>query len=145
MQLTRYTDYSLRTLIYLGASGKSTTISEVAEAYGISRNHLVKVVHNLGKLGYIETSRGKSGGIRLAMAPEEINIGKVAREVEPTLEVVECFSAEANRCPIAPVCGLKGMLHEATEAFFKVLEGYRLSDIVGGSRRDLLTLLGVMN
>ena len=144
MQLTRYTDYTLRTLIYLGTKDGIHTISEIANAYGISRNHLVKVVHNLGKLGYIETLRGKTGGIRLAKPPEEINLGVVAREVDPTLDVVECFSAESNQCPIAPVCGLKGILHEATDAFFAVLENYRLSDILK-PRNELLLLLGMEN
>ncbi len=144
MQLTRYTDYSIRTLIYLGAHEGTQTISEVAKAYGISRNHLVKVVHNLGRLGYVETLRGKSGGIRLAIPPQEINLGSVVRDVEPTLNVVECFSAEENSCPITPVCGLKGILHEASDAFFEVLEKYHLSDVIG-PRKELLQLLGVLN
>ena len=141
MQLTRYTDYSMRSLIFLAAHGGTTTIKEIAEAYGISRNHLVKVVHNLGKLGYVETIRGKSGGIRLATPPEQINLGRLARELEPTSNFVECFNPEVDQCPITPVCGLKSVLFEATEAFFSVLENYRLSDVLG-SKTDLLRLLG---
>ena len=107
MKLTLYTDYSLRVLIYLGSynEDKLSNIKEIAEAYNISKNHLMKVIHELGKLGYIETLRGRNGGIRLAMEPETINIGAVVRKTEDDFHIVECFSEEKNRCVITPVCG----------------------------------------
>ena len=104
MELSRFTDYSLRTLIYAGIhSGKTITVSEVAVAYGISENHLVKITHNLGKLGFLETKRGRSGGFQLSRSPEEINIGAVVRATE-TLALVECLGTDGGSCPIVNAC-----------------------------------------
>lgn len=129
MQLSLYSDYSCRVLIYLAASPtKKASIDQIASAYGISTNHLVKVVHNLGKLGFIETSRGRGGGISLSLPPETLNIGDVIRKTEPTLALVECMTTE-NTCPIASHCGLRRALLEAREAFLKVLDNYSLKDI----------------
>lgn len=138
MRLTLYTDYSLRVLIYLAAHpGRMVATEEISRAYGISSNHLVKVVNNLGHAGFVLLKRGRSGGIRLAREPREINVGAVARAAEPDFHIVECFDPEANTCPIAPVCGLKSPLHEASRAFLAVLDKYSLDDLVGTRRRKL--------
>lgn len=134
MRLTRYTDYSLRVLIYLGTKPERlATISEIAAYYGISRNHLMKVVHQLGTLGYIETLRGKGGGIRLALPPAEIGIGKVVRDTEENLDIVECFNPENRGCVILPVCQLKSVLGEALESFLATLDLYTLEDLLSGT------------
>lgn len=142
MQLTQYTDYALRTLVYLAICDGNATITEIAERYGISRNHLVKVVHNLGKLGYITTTRGRQGGLRLAHPPGDINLGDVVRRTEPNFFLVECFDAERNRCVITPACQLVGILGNAFSAFMDVLDGYTLEDIAGNQKqlRKLLAL-----
>ena len=140
MHLTRYTDYALRILIYLAAKPEGDTVSRIAESYGISRNHLVKVAHHLGRLGYIETTRGKSGGLSLVRPPSDINIGSVVRDMEPNFHLVECFNPAGNACPIAPVCKLKGVMAEAERAFMAALSAYTLADIVV-NRTALLRLL----
>ncbi|MDR9425807.1 MAG: Rrf2 family transcriptional regulator [Marinobacter sp.] len=144
MHITRYTDYSLRVLIYLAAEGdRLATIQEIADSYDISKNHLMKVVHQLNKKGYIETIRGKNGGMRLHRAPEEINIGILVRETEQDLNIVECFSSR-NTCKITPVCGLKSMFNEALKAFLEVLDQYTLADIVQSRHQSqLLRLLQI--
>lgn len=129
MRLTSFTDYSIRVLMYLNAhSDKLVNIKEIAEAYGISKNHLMKIIYQLGKLGYIETIRGRNGGIRLAMPPEEINLGILVRKTEEDFNIVECFS-DHNTCPISPVCALRGVLNQALLAFIQVLDAYTLADI----------------
>ncbi len=145
MHVTRYTDYSIRVLIYLAVQGdRLATIQEIAESYDISRNHLMKVVHQLNKNGYIETVRGKNGGMRLHMAPADINVGVLVRETEQDLNMVECFSAK-NACRISPVCGLKGMFGEALDAFMKTLDQYTLEDVIPqGHRPQLLRILQVV-
>jgi Rrf2 family nitric oxide-sensitive transcriptional repressor len=126
MRLTRYTDYAMRVLLYLGAQPeKVCSISEIARAYGISQNHLMKVAHDLGKAGYIEGVRGRSGGIRLAKSADQINVGDVVRQTEEGFELVEC-----GTCVIAPACGLTGALDEALAAFMAVLDHYTLSDLL---------------
>ncbi len=131
MQLTLYTDYSLRVLLYLGLSRHRTvTINQIADAYGISRNHLVKVVHNLGNHGFIKTTRGRGGGLELARPPAEIGIGDVVRKTEMNFELVECFNKEKNSCPITAACFLKGALYQAQRAFMAVLDGATLADVV---------------
>ncbi|TQR21515.1 Rrf2 family transcriptional regulator [Psychrobacillus vulpis] len=132
MRLTMYTDFSLRVLIYLGTKEKSdlSTIQAISDAYDISKNHLMKVTHELGKLGYIETIRGRGGGIRLAMEPEDINIGQVVRHTEDDFHLVECFDCQTNSCVITPVCGLKGALNRALFAYLKVLDEYTLADFL---------------
>jgi len=132
MQLTLYTDYSLRVLVYLSINQESTaTISQIADFYQISRNHLVKVVHNLSLKKYIISSRGKGGGLRLARLPELINIGDVVRDTEPNFHVVECFNAEAlNTCSVEPICKLKGILGKATNHFLGTLDSYSIADIL---------------
>jgi Rrf2 family nitric oxide-sensitive transcriptional repressor len=130
MKLTAFTDYSLRVLIYLAADpNQRATIAEIAAAFGISENHLVKVVHFLGKHGWIETVRGKGGGIQLAMAAAAINVGRVVRDTEGAAVPAECFLPEGGGCVITPVCRLKTVLAEAVKAFYLVLDGYTLADI----------------
>ena len=144
MHITRYTDYSLRVLIYLAAEGdRLATIQEIADSYDISKNHLMKVVHQLNKKGYIETIRGKKGGMRLHMAPQDINIGILVRETEQDLSIVECFSSK-NACKITPVCGLKSMFGEALKAFLEVLDRYTLANVIQDHHRpQLLRLLQI--
>ncbi|GIN13363.1 HTH-type transcriptional regulator NsrR [Shouchella clausii] len=132
MQLTSYTDYSLRLLLYLALQPKHklSSVKQVADIYHISYNHLTKVTHELGKLGLIETVKGRNGGIRLAKEPEEINIGEVVKQTEDNLELVECFNRETNTCILNPACRLKGVLHEALAAYLQVLEQYTVKDLV---------------
>lgn len=131
MRLTIYTDYSLRVLLYLTTLSdiEKTSIKEIATAYDISKNHLMKVIYRLGKLGLIETIRGRNGGIRLALKPSEINIGSVVRHTEDDFNMVECFNPEQNTCAIAPACKLKGVLHQALMAYLQVLDQYTLADL----------------
>lgn len=138
MQLTLYTDYSLRVLVYLGLkTDELVTISEIAENYDISRNHLVKVVHNLSLNGFIEALRGKGGGLRLARPAEQINIGDVIRHTEPNFNLVECFDeGDPGGCPINAMCKLKGALHRAHQAFMAVLDDITLAEVL--SNRDQL-------
>ncbi len=131
MQFTHFTDYSLRTLIYLGAlQSRLVTISEVAENYGISQSHLTKVVHQLANCGYIQTTRGKGGGMRLARLPQLINIGDVVRDMEENIDLVECFNAKNQSCPLLPACTLKSVLAEARKNFFDTLDRYTLADLL---------------
>lgn len=129
MKLTLYTDYSLRVLLYLAyKEGEAATISELADFYKISRNHLVKVVHDLGKNGYILTARGKGGGMKLARLPEEIRISEVVKKTEPDLDLLECFNPSTDQCAITRICNLKSILFEARANFMGVLEKYTLAD-----------------
>jgi len=138
MQLTLYTDYSLRVLVYLGLkTDELATISEIADNYGISRNHLVKVVHNLSSHGFIDAVRGKGGGLRLARPAAQINIGDVIRHTEPNFDLVECFDKDdPGGCPIISMCKLKGGLRKAFRAFMAVLDEITLADVL--SNRDEL-------
>ena len=135
MQLTLYTDYSLRVLVYLSINQeRSATISEIADFYKISRNHLVKVVHNLSLKNYIISTRGKGGGLRLARKPDQINIGLVVRDTEPNFNIVECFNEESiNNCSVEPICKLKGILGQATKQFLNKLDEYAISDILSNN------------
>ncbi len=161
MRLTNYSDYALRSLIYLAVKPEPqmlTHISDIAESYNISKSHLTKIIHQLGQLGYIDSVRGKNGGIRLARAPEDINLGVLIKQVEPDFELVECFAttlpnnnsdvkqkglpltlinelaatvdSTKSGCVISPVCQLKAVFFEALTAFIIVLEGYTLADII---------------
>lgn len=131
MQFTRFTDYSLRTLMYLGMHPERLcTVKEIAEHHGISQNHLVKVVHNLSKLGYIESTKGKGGGICLLKKPEKINLRDLIIQIEPNLTIVECFNKKTNTCHITKTCGLRGILKEALDAFTDTLSHYTLADTI---------------
>jgi Rrf2 family nitric oxide-sensitive transcriptional repressor len=129
MKLTLFSDYSLRVLLYLTANGdRLVTLGEISDAYGISHHHVVKVVQLLVDEGFIDSTRGRGGGVRLARPPEEINVGALVRLTEPGLELVECFDRRTNTCPIEPACGLKHVLSEAQAAFFAVLDRHTLAD-----------------
>ena len=161
MKLTDYSDYALRSLIYLAVKPDPqalANISDIADSYQISKSHLTKIIQQLGQLDYIETIRGKNGGIRLAKDPKDINLGALIKQIEPDFALVECFvdtvpsndSAEKkglsitlinetdtesslfskNGCVISPVCRLKGVFFEALTAFITVLENYTLADII---------------
>jgi Rrf2 family nitric oxide-sensitive transcriptional repressor len=133
VKLTRYTDYSLRVLMHLAARPERlSSIAEIARTYSISQNHLMKVVHDLRKEGYVAALRGRSGGIRLARDPGDINIGEVVRYTEEGFDLVNCGS-----CIIAPACGLTGVLHEALRAFMAVLDRHTLADLLA-DRADAL-------
>ena len=131
MKLTAFTDYSLRVLIYLAAQPqRRATIADIATAFDVSENHLTKVVHFLGKSGWLATVRGKGGGLELAMPPELIGVGKVVRQTEGLAMPVECFSAHGSDCSIAGICDLQGVVGEALKAFYAVLDRYTLADLV---------------
>ncbi len=141
MRLTVYTDYSLRLLMYLAVKdGGLATVGEVADAYGIAKNHLTKVAHQLGLAGYVESVRGKGGGLRLAKPPDRIGLGEVVRRTEPDMALVPCFEPVRAPCPIVPACGLRGALHEAHAAFLAVLDRYTLADLTA-RRAELQRLL----
>ncbi|HMV44124.1 MAG TPA: Rrf2 family transcriptional regulator [Leptospiraceae bacterium] len=129
MQLTNYTDYSLRVLIFLSIhSDRKVTIKEISSTYKISKNHLVKVVHKLSTLGYLNTTSGVKGGITLAMTPNKINLADIIKKIEPSFHIVECFNPQGD-CVIHPVCELKSILNKALQAFLKSIDQYTLADI----------------
>jgi Rrf2 family nitric oxide-sensitive transcriptional repressor len=132
MKLTFYSDYSLRLLMYVTVKHDGlVTIQEVADAYGISKNHLMKVAFELGRKGFLETVRGRGGGLRLARPAEKIGVGEVVRAMEEDFTMVECFAPAANRCVIAGPCRLRGALSRALKAYFAVLDEYTLADLAG--------------
>jgi Rrf2 family nitric oxide-sensitive transcriptional repressor len=139
MRLTKYTDYGIRVLIHLGLiEGGLGSIREIATAFGISHDHLKKVVHDLSSAGFIESVRGRNGGIRLARPPEHINLGAVLRHTEGLDELIECAA-----CPISPACGLPPVLGEATAAFVSVFDKYSVADLIR-MKPDLRRLLRVV-
>jgi Rrf2 family nitric oxide-sensitive transcriptional repressor len=142
MQLTRYTDYGLRTLIYLALlpQGRRASIDEISTTYDISRNNVNKIVHQLGKAGIIETKRGKGGGFYLKQKPEELNIGELVVLLENTLQVVEC---KTPQCRILPACKLKGILEQATQAFLDSLKAYTLADLLEDEANNLIQILNI--
>ena len=130
MELSQFTDYSLRVLIHAALRGKElSSVKEIATAFGISRNHLVKVVHNLAKLGYLDTFRGKGGGITLGKPAKEIGIGKLVRETE-NLAILECFPSGKGTCCIAGVCELQNIMGKALQAFMAELDKVTLADLL---------------
>ena len=134
MQITSYTDYALRVLIYLGMTpDRQATITEIADFFNISRNHLVKVVHQLGSKGFVKTTRGKGGGFSLLRPPEMISIGEVVRSMETHFNWVECFDPALQRCRLLPTCGLKHLLARAGDAYLQVLDAATLADVVSGT------------
>lgn len=131
MRLTAFADYSLRVLVYVGLKGEGmATVGEIADAYGISRNHLTKVVNDLAAAGWLDTVRGRGGGMRLAMAPSGIRLGDVVRRTEPDFEIVPCFGEGEARCRIDRACVLRSVLDEALEAFLGVLDRHTLEDLL---------------
>ena len=141
MRLNTFTDYSLRVLIFAAVRHPELSqISEIADSYRISTTHLTKVVHQLGRGGFLKTQRGRGGGIRLSRPAREISLGSVVRHSEKDLRLVECFEPSSGRCSIEPVCGLRPIFAEALEAFLQVLDSYSLEDLLAG-RKALATLL----
>jgi Rrf2 family nitric oxide-sensitive transcriptional repressor len=136
MRLTRHTDNALRALIYLGihSTESPARIADIARRMGMSEDHVAKVVARLAQLGYVETIRGRVGGVRLARPVEQINVGEVVRATEDNLNLVECFDPLTNQCPIAPACALAPALDEALSAFFAVLDRYTLADLTAKPR-----------
>jgi Rrf2 family nitric oxide-sensitive transcriptional repressor len=131
MQINQFTNYALRLLMYCALhDGRAVRTSEIARAYGISENHLTKVAQQLAAGGYLRTARGRGGGLRLDREPRAVVVGEVVRWTEGTLKLVECFDDATNTCPLAPACRFRQALHRALEAFFLVLDGYTLADLV---------------
>ena len=131
MQLTQFSDFSLRLVLYLATHPDAVvTLHEVSEAYGISQHHLVKVAKRLIDAGMVTSVRGRHGGLRLNREPSEIRIGELVRMTEPHFNLVECFDRERNACPIEGACGLKGVLRHARDEFFGVLDRHTLADFV---------------
>jgi len=144
VRLTLHTDFALRLLMLLAIEpGALHTIEEVAQRYGISRNHLMKVTQTLVQAGFLESVRGRGGGLRLARAPEATNLGAVVRATEDNFALVECFDGGNNTCVVAPACGLRGPLEEALAAFLAILDRYSLADLVAkpGTYRRMQRLL----
>ncbi|MDZ7824915.1 MAG: Rrf2 family transcriptional regulator [Gammaproteobacteria bacterium] len=132
MRLTLHTDYSIRVLIYLAAQGQDgsvATIGDIADTHGISQNHLTKVIRTLVRGGHVRTLRGRSGGLRLARPPEEIELGQLIRETEPDFSLVECMGRDGH-CVLEPACQVRGVLIEARDAFLAVLDRYSLADML---------------
>ncbi len=133
MRLTQWTDYSLRVLMYCAAQHGRTlpvTITEIQQAHGISRNHLTKVVVALGRLGYLETTRGRGGGLRLLQPAAQVRLGQVVRDTETDFRLLECFDAAVNTCRLDGRCTLKTVVQKATAQFMDVLDGVTLADLV---------------
>lgn len=143
MRMTFHTDYALRMLIYVGLRPDGAcTVNEIASAYGLSRNHLLKVAQTLRRLGVIETTRGRAGGIRLARAPERINVGALVRATEEDFSLVECMLGAGGSCVITRACMLKGVFAEALAAYLAVLDRYTLADMLR-NRAALRPPLGI--
>lgn len=140
MRLSEYTDYACRVLMHCTAHpDRLTTIGELAELYGISKNHLMKIVQDLGRHGWLQTTRGRGGGIRLGVDPGQLRLGDIVRMAETDLRLVECFDAGTNRCRLSPGCRLQQVLNKALRAYFAELDAVTLADLAGlGSGFDIL-------
>ncbi|MFK7795265.1 MAG: Rrf2 family transcriptional regulator [Gammaproteobacteria bacterium] len=139
MRLTKYSDFALRTLIYLASADRRCTIDEIAQSYAIPKNHLVKVVNQLATLGFIQSIRGKGGGLEMVCEPAAINLGEVVRATEQSFDLVECFSTE-NQCVLTPSCKLATIFTRALDQFLSVLDDYTLEDLLTPKVRVLLNL-----
>ncbi|MGQ7830038.1 RrF2 family transcriptional regulator [Altererythrobacter sp. Z27] len=135
MRLNLMTDYALRLLMYLATEERTVSVDEIADAYGISRNHLMKVGQQLSAMGLVTAKRGRGGGLALAVPPEEVSVGAVVRQLESLGGFVECFSPDTNTCRIAGMCGLQGALKLALGDFLKRLDGYTLAQSVPDRHR----------
>lgn len=145
MRLTSYTNYALRILMYCALRADQTvTIPDIARDYSISRAHLLKAARRLGQLGYLETVRGRGGGVRLAMSADGIRVGEVVRALETADAFVECFNPATNTCRLAGACRLTGVLRRALEAFYRELDDTTLADLVGTTRRRQQPLLAAL-
>jgi len=141
MKLSLFSDYALRILMFAAMRNESFRVDEVTAAYGISRNHVAKVIHTLAQLGYLETRRGRGGGIQLARPAGEIRIGKLVRQTEDQPVFVECFDPATNTCPISGSCRLQGVLREAVTAFYATLDRHTLQELVRGPQRSRMAKL----
>jgi Rrf2 family nitric oxide-sensitive transcriptional repressor len=142
MRLTSFTDYTLRTLMYLGTHrDRLVTIQDIADLHGISKNHLMKVVYQLGLAGYVETVRGRNGGLRLKREPSEINLGAVVRSTETDFFMAECFDRAHDSCPLSHDCRLQHALATATFAYLAVLDGQTLESLLQPAARPAVTPL----
>ncbi|MGB0410318.1 MAG: RrF2 family transcriptional regulator [Pikeienuella sp.] len=145
MQLSKFSDYALRTLMHLAvAEDNVLTTRQIAAIHDAKYNHLTKVTQWLAREGYVTSIRGRTGGIRLARPMEDISVGDVVRRLESQTELVECMRADGGACILSPCCGLTGALAKAQSAFFEVLDGYTLADISGGDSR-MRKLLASLN
>lgn len=135
MRLSVHTDYALRTLMYLAANDGHHSITEIAGQYGISKNHLMKVAQRLVAEGFVDSVRGRSGGLLLSQPANTINVGKVVRTFEDYGTFVECFDKGGNGCVVTPVCGLRHVLADGVEAFLQHLDGFTVADLVGDKVR----------
>ncbi len=143
MRLTLHSDLAFRIMIFLAVAGEQgAAIAQIARAYHASENHLSKVVQGLVKAGFVNATRGRGGGLRLRVAPEEISVGAVIRGIEPDFALADCLGAEPERCVLSGFCGLQWIFDEALEAWFRVLDRYTLADVVKRSK-DLPRLLGL--
>ena len=134
MQLTLFTDYALRTLIYLGAHpGEVVPSAAISDAFGTSSDHMAKVTKWLTQRGYVTAQRGKTGGVTLACDPKTLRIGQLVSEAEPGMDLIECFNADTNTCPLTPACKLKKALFEARKAFVAALDAYTLADLLANA------------
>jgi Rrf2 family nitric oxide-sensitive transcriptional repressor len=145
MQLSLHADYALRVLIYLGTHpDRVVSTHEISGAYGISKHHLVRVIHTLADSDYVRIQAGRSGGVTLARAPHLIPLGDVIRSAEPNLRLAECFDEKTNTCPISSACSLKGILNEALKSFLHTLNRYTVADILHhGGQQKLVRLFAM--
>lgn len=140
VQLTLHAEYALRVLLYLGSRHEATvSTKEISSTFGISKNHLVRVIQTLGDAGYVHVVPGRGGGVLLAKDPSLVRLGDVVRKAEPTFRIAECFDAETSTCVIAPVCSLKPVLNEALNSFLATLDRYTLADLLAGAAQRKLS------
>ncbi len=138
MKLSLFSDYSLRVLMYAALKDGLFQLDDAAAAYGVSRNHVAQVIHHLAKLGYLRTQRGRGGGVRLAVLPAEVRLGKLVRETEDQPVFVECFNPVTNTCPVIGACRLKSVLAGALNEFYASLDRYTLRDLITGPQQSRL-------
>lgn len=136
MQLTQFTDYSLRVLLYAGLKMRRSTVKEISQNFNISQNHLLKVVHRLARLGWIKSVKGAGGGIDLSPAALDLTVAQIVVEFEPHMKLLECFDPKTNTCPIMGVCKLEKVLHQAHRAFLQELSQVRIRDLVQKTSHD---------
>ncbi|MBT3601863.1 MAG: Rrf2 family transcriptional regulator [Candidatus Latescibacteria bacterium] len=141
MHLSKYCDYALRSLMYLGArSGNITAADEIAKAFGVSTNHIVKSLQGLTKADHIQSISGRGGGYVFNRPPSSVRVGDVVKQLEPNLHMAECFSQEKNTCPLTPGCGLELALSHACQTFIDTLNQYTLEDLIASQTQKLLSL-----
>jgi Rrf2 family nitric oxide-sensitive transcriptional repressor len=143
VRLTQFSDYALRTVLYLGAHPEAVIpVADIAQSYGISYHHLTKVAARLCEIGVTEAVRGRRGGLRLITTPATLNVGWLVRQTEPDFALVECFDAATDQCPITPACTLRSVLHDALAQFLAVLDQYTLADFLRNAprRQELIRL-----